>query len=190
MSQGNTGGRIVAMLPVLPVLLAIAGCQSPSHDTGELYGVSEKFDGHVGEHMPVVFAKYRGEPGIVLTLCRKTTEASRVEMASYNLHVTILSAKKQYDLEDNRIEFIADGERISLARAGAVGAGPGEHAANYPIGMADIETLAKADHATVRIMTAGAHMTRDLDQTQLAAVDEFYVVCVEPGADRHAGVND
>ncbi len=37
-----------------------AGCQSPSHETGELYGVSEQFDGHVAQHMPLVFAKGAG----------------------------------------------------------------------------------------------------------------------------------
>ena len=174
----------------VPTLLLLAGCQSPGHETGELYGVSERFEGHVGQHMPLVFAKERSEPWIVLTLCRKTTDISRPEMASYNLHLTILSANEQYDLADNRIEFIADGERISLARVGAADAAPNEQSANYPISMPDLKTLADANGVTVRINTTEVQMTRGLDQTHLAAVDEFFVVCVEQGSTRHAGVND
>ncbi len=168
-----------------------AGCQSPSHETGELYGVSEQFDGHVGRHMPLVFEKEPGEPWVVLTLCRKTTDASRPEMASYNIHVTILSDKATYDLGDKRLEFIADGVRISLASGGMVESVPREQAANYPISVQDLRTLAAAADVMLRINTADVRMERDLDPTHLAAMDEFYLVCVEQAsAPRHAGVND
>lgn len=180
-------GRIAA---AVLLMLTGAGCQSPSHETGEIYGVSEEFEGHVGQHMPLVFAKEQGEPWIVLTLCRKTTDASRPEMASYNVHVAILSSAQQYDLESNRLEFIADGQRISLARAGAIDTGEDVQAANYPIGAPDLKTLADAGSVTVRINLAEGQMTRGLDLTHLAAVDEFYVVCVEGGSPRHAGVSD
>ena len=189
MSHGSTRRR-VGVVMLAGVAAVAAGCQSPSHETGELYGVSERFDGHVGQHMPLVFVKERSEPWIVMTLCRKTTDISRPEMASYNLHVAILSRNKKYDLADKRIEFIAGGERISLARVGAADSGPNEQSANYPISLPDLETLANASSVTVRINTTDVQMTRGLDQTHLAAVDEFYLVCVEQGSTRHAGVND
>ncbi len=190
MSSGITRGRAgVAMLA--GVVAVGAGCQSPSHETGELYGVSEQFDGHVAQHMPLVFAKEQGEPWVVLTLCRKTTDTSRPEMASYNIHVTILSNKAMYDLQDERLEFIADDVRISLARVGMVESVPEEQAANYPISVQDLRTFAAADEVMVRINTADVRMERDLDPTHLAAMDEFYLVCVEQApAPRHAGVND
>ena len=168
-----------------------AGCQSPGRETGESYGVSEHFDGHVARHMPLVFEKQQGEPWVVLTLCRKTTDASRPEMSSYNIHVTILSDEATYDLRDKRIEFIADGVRISLARVGKAESVPQEQAGNYPISVQDLRTLADADNVMVRINTADVRMERDLDPTHLAAMDEFYLVCVEQAsAPRHAGVND
>jgi len=190
MSHGITRGRVgVAILA--GVVAVGAGCQSPSHETGELYGVSGHFDGHVGRHMPLVFAKQQGEPWIVLTLCRKTMDAGRPEMSSYNIHVTILSDEPMYDLRDKRLEFIADDLRISLARVGKVESVPGEQAANYPISVQDLQTLAAADDVMLRINTAEARMERDLDATHLAAMDEFYVVCVEQASGlRHAGVND
>ena len=190
MSHGITRGRVgVAILA--GVVAVGAGCQSPSHETGELYGVSGHFDGHVGRHMPLVFEKQQGEPWVVLTLCRKTTDASRPEMSSYNIHVTILSDKAAYDLRDKRIEFIADDVRISLARVGKAESASHEQAANYPISVQDLQTLAAADDVMLRINTAEARMERDLDATHLAAMDEFYVVCVEQASGlRHAGVND
>ncbi len=190
MSHGSTPGRVgVAMLAV--VVAVGTGCQSPGRETGDSYSVSEHFDGHVGRHMPLVFAKQQGEPWIVLTLCRKTMDAGRPEMSSYNIHVTILSGKETYDLQDKRLEFIADDVRISLARVGKAESAPGEQAANYPISVQDLRTLAAAAEVVVRINTADVRMERDLDATHLAAVDEFYLECVEQAsAPRHAGVND
>ncbi len=168
-----------------------AGCQSPSHETGELYGVSGHFDGHVGRHMPLVFARQQDEPWIVLTLCLKTMETGRPEMSSYNIHVTILSDMPTYDLGDKRLEFIADDQRISLARVGKVESAPQEQAANYPISVQDLQTLAAADDVMLRINTAEVRMERNLEATHLAAMDEFYLVCVEQAsAPRHAGVDD
>ena len=190
MSHGSKRGRVGVALLAGVVALG-AGCQSPSHETGDLYGVSEQFDGHVGRHMPLVFVKEPREPWIVLTLCRKTTVTSRPEMSSYNIHVTILSGKETYDLQDKRLEFIADDVRISLARVGMVDTVPHEQAANYPISVQDLQTLAAANDVMVRINTADVRMERDLDPTHLAAMDEFYRVCVEQAsAPRHAGVND
>lgn len=190
MPHGSTRRRVgVALLT--GVLAAGAGCQTQSRETGAMYEVSERFDGHVGQHMPLVFEGELGTPSIVLTMCRKATDASRPEMASYNIHVKVLSGSKKYDLADNRLEFIADGVRMSLARSGAVDAGRGGQAANYPISAQDIETLAAADEITMRVNTADAHMERHLDAAHLAAVDEFYMVCVEPDeTPRHAGIND
>ena len=57
--------------------------------------------------------------------------------------------------------------------------------------MQDLQTLAAADDVMLRINTAEVNMERDLDATHLAAMDEFYLVCVEQAsAPRHAGVND
>ena len=190
MTHGSTPGWIG--VAVLAGIVALGtGCQSPSHETGALYGVSDQFDGHVGQHMPLVFEQESGEPWVVLTLCRKETDASRPEMSSYNIHVTILSKKEMYDLQDKRLEFIADDTRLSLARVGNVESAPDEQSANYPINMHDLQTLANADDVTVRISTADVRMERDFDPTHLAAIDEFYLVCVEQAsAPRHAGVND
>lgn len=190
MPHGSTRRTIrVAMLAA--VLAAAAGCQSPSHDTGQMYNVSEQFEGHVGKHMPIVFEGELGVPAIEVTMCRKATDASRPEMASYNIHVQIYSSNKKYDLADNRLEFVADGVRMSLARSGAFEAGHGEQAANYPISAKDLETLAAADDITMRINTADTHLERHLDAAQVAALDDFYVVCVAPDTTRRqAGVND
>ncbi len=173
------------------VVAVSAGCQSPSHETGELYGVSEQFDGHVGRHMPIVFAKEQGEPWVVLTLCLNTSDTGRPERSSYNIHVTILSDEPTYELRDKRLEFIADDLRISLARVGKVESVPEEQAANYPISVQDLQALAAANDVMVRINTADVRMERDLNPTHLAAMGEFYLVCVEQAsAPRHAGVND
>ena len=190
MSYGFTRGRVgIAMLAA--VVAVGAGCQSPSHQTGDLYRVFEQFDGHVGRHMTLVFAKQQGEPWVVLTLCRKTTDTSRPEMSSYNIHVTILSDEATYDLGDKRIEFIADDVRISLARVGKAESASHEQAGNYPISVQDLRALATADDVTVRINTADVRMERDLGATHLAAMNEFYLECVEQAsAPRHAGVND
>ncbi len=173
------------------VLLATGGCQTPSHATGELYGMSEHFDGHVGRHMPLVFAKTADEPWVEITLCQNVARESRPEVALYNVHVMILSSKDAYDLQDNRLEFIADGARISLARAGAYESDPKQHTANYPINVHDLTTLAVADEVRIRVNVAERHLDRTLGPTHLAALDEFYVVVVEGGtAPRHVGVND
>jgi len=173
------------------VLIATGGCQTPSHETGELYRMSEQFDGHVGRHMPLVFERTHGEPWVEVTLCQNVAGGSRPEVALYNVHVTILSSKDIYDLQDNRLEFIADGARISLARAGAYESDPKQHTANYPISVHDLTTLAGAHEVRIRVNAADVHLDRMLDPTHLAALDEFYFVAVEGGtAPRHAGVND
>ena len=57
--------------------------------------------------------------------------------------------------------------------------------------MQDLRTLAAADKVMVRINTADVRMERDLDAAHRAAMDEFYLECVEQAsAPRHAGVND
>ena len=190
MLDGITRGR--AGIVILAAVVAVgAGCQSPGIETGALYGVSDQFAGHVGQHMPLVFEKEAGEPWVVLTLCRRETDASRPEMSSYNIHVTILSGKESYDLGDKRLEIIADDVRFSLARVGKIEAGSDEQAGNYPINMYDLRTLAAADDVTVRINTADVRMERELDTAHLAAIEEFYLVCVEHASStRHAGVND
>ena len=104
--------------------------------------MSEHFDGHVGRHMPLVFAKTADEPWVEITLCQNVARESRPEVALYNVHVMILSSKDAYDLQDNRLEFIADGVRISLASGGMVESVPREQAANYPISVQDLRTLA------------------------------------------------
>ena len=91
----------------------------------------------------------------------------------------------------SNFEFIADDVRISLARVGVVESVPRQQAANYPISVQDLRTFAAADEVMVRINTADVRMERDLDPTHIAALDEFYLVCVEQAsAPRHAGVND
>ena len=90
MSNGITRGRVGVAI-IAGVVAVGAGCQSPSHETGELYGVSGHFDGHGGRHMPLGFAKQQGEPWIVLTLCRKTMDRGRQHTPSTNIHVTSLS---------------------------------------------------------------------------------------------------
>ena len=190
MSQGNTHVRIGLGL-LVTLMLATGGCQTPSHETGELYGMSEQFDGHVGRHMPLVFEKGDGEPWVEITLCENVASANRSEVALYNIHVTILSSNDKYDLQDNRLEFIADGARISLARAGAYESEPRQHAANYPINVHDLTTLAGAREVRIRVKAADARLDRTLDPTHLAALNEFYTVVVEGRtAPRHAGVND
>ncbi len=190
MLHGNTHLRIGLGL-LSGVLLAAGGCQTPSHETGELYGMSEQFDAHVGRHMPLVFEKADGEPWVEVTLCENVAAANRPEVALYNVHVTILSSNDKYDLQDNRLEFIADGARISLARAGAYESGPRQHAANYPINVHDLTMLAGAREVRIRVNTADVHLDRTLDPTHLAALVEFHHVVVEAGtAPRHAGVND
>lgn len=189
MLHGITDVRVGLVLSA-SVLLATGGCQTPSHETGELYGMSEHFDGHVGRHMPLVFERSHGEPWVEVTLCQNVAE-HRPEVALYNVHVTILSSRDIYDLQDNRLEFIADGARISLARAGAYEAEPRQHAANYPINVHDLTTLAGAREVRIRVKTADARLDRTLDPTHLAALNEFYTVVVEGRtAPRHAGVND
>ena len=190
MLHGNTHVRIGLGL-LAGVLFATVGCQAPSHETGELYGMSEQFDAHVGRHMPMVFEKSGKEPWVEVTLCQNVAAANRPEVALYNVHVTILSSDKKYDLQDNRIEFIADGARISLARVGVYQARPKQYAANYPINVHDLATLAGAREVRIRVKAAESHLDRTLDPTHLAALNEFYAVVVEGGtAHRHAGVND
>ena len=164
-------------------LLATGGCQSTDAKTGQLYGVSQEFDGHVGRHMPLVFGTKN--PWVVVTLCQNT--AGRP--GHTNIHVEIMSSKELYELE--RIDFIADGARISLARAGAIEASPDAKAANYPISVHDLETLARARDVKIRINTAGTNLERFLDPMHIAALDDFYKHCVqERSAPRHAALDD
>ena len=189
MLHGITDVRVGLVLSA-SVLLVAGGCQTPSHETGELYGMSEHFDGHVGRHMPLVFERSHGEPWVEVTLCQNVAE-HRPEVALYNIHVTILSSRDIYDLQDNRLEFIADGTRISLARAGTYESDPKQNSANYPINVNDLATLAGAAEVRIRVNATDIHLDRTFDPAHLAALDEFYVVAVEGGtAPRHAGVND
>ncbi len=190
MLHGNTHGRIGLGL-LTGVLLAVGGCQTPSHETGELYGMSEQFDAHVGRHMPLVFEKTDGEPWVTVTLCENVAATNRPEVTLYNVHVTILSSNDKFDLQDNRLEFVADGARISLARAGAYESAPKQHAANYPINVHDLTLLAGAREVRIRVKAADVHLDRTLDATHLAALGEFYRVVVEgDSVPRHSGVND
>ena len=190
MLHGYTHVRIGLGL-LAGVLFATVGCQTPSHETGDLYVMSEQFDNHVGQHMPMVFEKSAKEPWVEVTFCKNVAAVYRPEVAMYNVHVTILSTNDIYDLQDNRIEFIADGARISLARVGAYQARPKQYAANYPINVHDLTTLAGAREVRIRVKAAEAHLDRTFDPTHLAALVEFYAEVVEEGTGtRRAGVND
>ncbi len=171
------------MVLLAGALIATGGCQSTTHETGQLYGVSQEFDGHVGQHMPLVFGMKN--PRVVVTLCQNT--AGRP--GQYNIHVAIRSSNDRY--EPQRLDFIADGTRISLAGAGAIEASPKEKAANYPISLHDLETLAGARNVKIRIKTTAAYLERDLAPMHVAALDAFYVQCVQEGsAPRHAALDD
>ena len=173
----------VGVVLLAGALLAAGGCQSTGHETGQLYGVSQEFDGHVGRHMPLVFGMKN--PRVVVTLCQNTADRPQ----QYNLHVAIMSSKATYELQ--RLDFVADGARISLARAGAIEARPTEKAANYPINPHDLKILAGARDVKIRINTAGTHVDRVLDPVHVAALDDFYVRCVQAGsAPRHAALDD
>ena len=124
-------------------------------------------------------------PRVVLTLCQNTADRPQ----QYNLHVAIMSSKATYELQ--RLDFVADGARISLAPAGAIEARPTEKAANYPINLHDLNTLATARDVKIRFNTAGTQLERVLDPVHVAALDDFYVQCVQEGsAPRHAAVDD
>jgi hypothetical protein len=171
------------MVLLAGALIATGGCQSTTHETGQLYGVSQEFDGHVGQHMPLVFGMKN--PRVVVTLCQNT--AGRP--GQYSIHVAIRSSNDRY--EPQRLDFIADGTRISLADAGAIEASPKEKAANYPISLQDLETLAGARNVKIRIKTTAAYLERDLAPMHVAALDSFYVQCVQEGsAPRHAALDD
>jgi len=173
----------LAVVLLAGALFAAGGCQSTGAKTGHLYGVSQEFDGHVGRHMPLVFGTKN--PRVVVTLCQNT--AGRLGHTS--IHVEIMSSNDLYEL--TRIDFIADGARISLARAGAIEASPDVKAANYPISLHDLETLAGARDVKIRINTTGTHLERVLGPMHIAALDDFYVQCVrESSAPRHAALDD
>ncbi len=175
--------RALGVVFLAAALLTSGGCQSTGAKTGRLYGVSREFDGHVGRHMPIVLGMKN--PRVVVTLCQNTADRS----GRYNIHVVIMSSKSMYEL--GRLDLIADGVRISLARAGAIEAGPDERAANYPINLHDLKTLAGARYVKIRINTAGTQLERTLGPTHIAALDDFYVQCVqESSAPRHAALDN
>jgi len=173
----------LAVVLLAGALFAAGGCQSTGAKTGRLYGVSREFDGHVGRHMPLVFGMKN--PRVLVTLCQNTADRS----GRYNIHVVIMSSRSMYEL--GRLDLIADGVRISLARAGAIEAGFDEKAANYPINLHDLKTLAGARYVKIRINTAGTQLERTLGPTHIAALDDFYVQCVqESSAPRHAALDN